>query len=91
MKLEEGMLWQDSDKKHPLAAKIKEAAAWFAEKYGAAPDVCYVHPEMLPADKDMPDGPHIIDGVEVLASRFINRGLLWIGVASQSQEKLKAS
>ena len=42
-----GMLWFDNDKRRPLATKIACAAAYYKEKYGQAPTLCFVHPTML--------------------------------------------
>ena len=45
-----GMLWFDNNPKTNLASKIKQAAEYYRQKYGAAPNLCLVHPSML-ADK----------------------------------------
>jgi hypothetical protein len=37
-----GLLWYDSDPNRGLAAKIDDAARRYREKFGQAPDTCYV-------------------------------------------------
>jgi hypothetical protein len=39
-----GMLWYDNNPKTALAAKIKQAADFYRQKYGVAPNLCLVHP-----------------------------------------------
>ncbi|MBC7254724.1 MAG: hypothetical protein H5T70_10270 [Chloroflexi bacterium] len=43
MILRVGMLWFDDSADRPLEAKIERAARRYREKYGRAPNVCYVH------------------------------------------------
>jgi hypothetical protein len=43
-----GMLWFDNDPKTDLMTKISEAAMYYQKKYGAKPDLCFIHPSMLP-------------------------------------------
>jgi len=42
-----GLLWFDDDPKHTLTEKITRAAKRHREKYGAPPNLCYVHPSAL--------------------------------------------
>ena len=65
------MLWFDNDKK-PLAEKITEAAAYYRDKYGQAPNCCHV-----PRSESATD----INGIRVVASPYILPNHLWIGVA----------
>ena len=44
VKMKYGLLWYDADKKRPAREKIDEAVERYAEKFGAVPDTCYVHP-----------------------------------------------
>ena len=70
-----GMLWFDNDPKTNLAAKIKQAAEYYRRKYGAAPNLCLVHPSIL-ADKEA-DAGHIV----IRSYRPVLPGYLWIGLA----------
>ncbi len=45
--MQEGLLWYDDDPRRGLAEKIGRAARRYRQKFGAAPDICYVHPLAL--------------------------------------------
>ena len=45
--MKEGLLWYDDNPSRDLAEKIGRAARRYRQKFGAAPDVCYVHPSLL--------------------------------------------
>ena len=45
-----GMLWFDNDKKSDYEAKIERAATYYRDKYGKAPNLCFVHPCMIPVN-----------------------------------------
>ncbi len=45
--MQAGLLWFDNDPGRSLAAKATAAAERFAEKFGIAPDVCYVSARTL--------------------------------------------
>jgi hypothetical protein len=42
-----GLLWYDNDPARSVAAKATAAAERFAEKFGVAPDICYVNSRAL--------------------------------------------
>jgi len=42
-----GLLWHDDSPDRDLTDKVGQAARRYRKKYGAAPDVCYVHPSAL--------------------------------------------
>ena len=71
-----GMLWFDNDPKTDLAAKIASAVAYYQKKYGAKPNLCFVHPTMW-------NGAQEPNGIEVKTDREIRPNHLWIG----TQEK----
>ncbi|MFZ5857832.1 MAG: hypothetical protein ACOYZ6_13450 [Chloroflexota bacterium] len=73
-----GMLWFDNNPKTNLAVKIQQAADYYRRKYGAAPNLCFVHPSML-ADKMAEDGKISIRGY-----RPVLPGYLWIGLAEKN-------
>ncbi len=43
-----GMLWFDNDPKTALTAKIERAVDYYRHKYGRDPNLCLIHPSMLP-------------------------------------------
>lgn len=45
--MNEGLLWYDDDSGRDLAEKVKRAARRYRQKFGASPNVCYVHPSTL--------------------------------------------
>lgn len=69
-----GMLWFDNDPKTKLAEKIAGAARYYQQKYGARPNLCFVHPSMAEP------GVESAGGVQVRATRQIRPNHLWIGV-----------
>ena len=45
--MQAGLLWFDGDPSRSVAAKATAAAERFTEKFGVAPEVCYVNARML--------------------------------------------
>jgi hypothetical protein len=83
-----GMLWFDNDPKAGLSIKIERAAAYYRSKYGKAPNLCFVHPSMIPATapaevEQAPDGKsYTTEGVEIRSNRSVLPNHFWIGVNS---------
>jgi len=67
-----GMLWFDNDKGKTLTQKVVDAATYYRDKYGAAPNYCEVHPG--------PDVPKKVGKIRIVANRTILPNHLWIGV-----------
>lgn len=72
-----GMLWFDNDPKTPLAEKVIKAADYYTNKYGQVPDLCLVHPSMLP------EKPVGLAAITIRPYRPVLPGHLWIGVEEQ--------
>ena len=70
-----GMLWFDNDIKADLPTKIQRAASYYRTKYGRTPNLCFVHPSMLPAPMNQSAG------VELRTSRSVLPNHLWMGVS----------
>jgi hypothetical protein len=68
-----GMLWFDNDPHTSLKAKVDQAASYYHQKYGQVPNLCLVHPSMLPAPE--PE----IGKVVIRSNRSIQPGHFWIG------------
>lgn len=47
-----GLLWFDAEKGRNWRAEAEAAARRYREKFGRAPTVCYVHPQMLGGGKE---------------------------------------
>ncbi len=69
-----GMLWFDNDPKTDLMTKVSQAAIYYQKKYGARPDLCFVHPTMYS------EGAENANGIEVRSNRMIRPNHLWIGL-----------
>lgn len=72
------MLWFDNDSKVNLDTKIARAAVYYRNKYGRAPNVCFVHPTMLPQTAS--DTTYVAGGVEVRSNRSVLPNHIWIGI-----------
>lgn len=69
-----GMLWFDNDTKTDLTGKIKRAVDYYQQKYGQTPNLCFVHPSMVPAT------PVVEVGVELRTTRSVLPNHFWLGV-----------
>jgi hypothetical protein len=77
-----GMLWFDNDPKADLPVKIQRAVSYYQDKYGKAPNLCFVHPSMLPQPAGTEPKPIKEDGVEIRANRSVLPNHLWLGINS---------
>jgi hypothetical protein len=77
-----GMLWFDNDPKTELPAKVERAAAYYRNKYGRTPTLCFVHPSMISSLKiqGSENGGFQSNGVEIRSARTVLPNHLWIGV-----------
>ena len=82
-----GMLWFDNDQKTDLKQRVERAADYYARKYGKKPNLCFVHPSMLPqpgnnvsTKNDYPDGNYQAGQIEVRPSASLLPNHFWIGV-----------
>ena len=71
-----GMLWFDNDAKTDLAGKIQRAKSYYQQKYGQTPNLCFVHPSMLPTS------PPPEAGMELRTTRSVLPNHFWLGVNS---------
>lgn len=69
-----GMLWFDNDPQIEIREKLNRAIAYYQKKYGQTPDLCYVHPSMLP-DKNI-----YSPGVDLQPDQMILPNHFWIGL-----------
>lgn len=80
-----GMLWFDNDPKRDFVSKVSRAAAFYHQKYGQTPNICFVHPKMLPATGEQlfNDGEQkkfMAGTVEVRPAPSVLPNHFWIGV-----------
>lgn len=68
------MLWFDNDPKLDLSNKVQKAAAYYQNKYGQEPNLCFVHPSMVTdAEKDA-------GTISLLTNSTVLPNHFWIGV-----------
>jgi hypothetical protein len=75
-RMEWGLLWFDDNRKTAFAKRVKAAARHYRDRFGRAPDTCYVHPTVLSQVDTMPKG------IDVLESTHIQPDHFWIGLKS---------
>ena len=88
-----GMLWFDNDKQADLRAKIERAATYYRDKYGRMPNLCFVHPCMIPnnpgeslpnaASQGVEKTKNSSQGVEIRTSNTMLPNHFWIGINRQ--------
>jgi hypothetical protein len=76
--MKEGLLWYD-DSGRDLADKVGQAARRYRKKFGATPDICYVHPSALSGNGKV----HQVGKVRVSSKPSVLRHHFWLG-----QEKI---
>ena len=72
--MEVGMLWFDNDSKSDLSSKVKKAAEYYRNKYGQDPNLCYVHPSMIPDESVKAEQISIFSKPTIIPNHF------WMGV-----------
>jgi hypothetical protein len=75
-----GMLWYDNDPKADLTLKIQRAASYYQDKYGKIPNLCFVHPSMLPTQAEAAPTGIKSAGIDVRPNRAVLPNHLWMGV-----------
>ena len=81
------MLWYDNDQKTDFQAKIERAARYYRDKYGQTPNLCFVHPGMLPTRQPQEasyDPVLQATGIEVRASNTMLPHHFWLGINGAS-------
>ena len=79
-----GMLWFDNDPKTALTAKIERAVDYYRHKYGRDPNLCLIHPSMIPSDGKLENENLKTGKVVVRSYRPVLPGHLWIGVEEKN-------
>ncbi len=77
-----GMLWFDNDPKSDVLSKVQKAAVYYRNKYGETPNLCFVHPSMIPEAKT------IAGDISVCCNKTMLPNHFWIGVQSQPGVKV---
>jgi hypothetical protein len=77
--MEFGMLWFDNDPKLNLCDKVQKAAAYYQSKYPQTPNLCFVHPSMLPDEKSQ------AGEIMVRANTTIRPHHFWMGFQQEGE------
>jgi len=80
--VDRGMLWFDNDAKSDLQSKVKKAADYYRNKYGRAPNLCYVHPSMIQEEQIKTGDISVCPNQTIIPNHF------WIGVHFKSSAGL---
>jgi hypothetical protein len=74
--MEFGLLWYDGYPQSPLTLKVERAAKRYQDKFGHAPNACFVHAASLERELEW-------RGVRVMGSSHVLPNHFWIGVSRQ--------
>ena len=69
-----GLLWLDNDPDADLLEKISRAVAYYQQKYGCKPNICFVHPRL--SEKVLPNA----DGILIKTDKHLLPNYLWVGI-----------
>jgi len=72
------MLWFDNDPQIDIRTKLNRAIAYYQKKYGQTPDLCYVHPSMLPGNAIRSSEIDVQPDQMILPNHF------WIGLKANA-------
>ncbi len=74
--MREGLLWFDDDPRRQVEDKVRQAAARYRQKFGVAPDVCYVNEKAIDRRELRVGEVSVLPAPTVLPHHF------WIGRSS---------
>ncbi len=74
--MREGLMWYDDNPQLELEEKVKQAVQRYQQKFGTAPDTCYVNDAAL--DKDELK----VEDVRVLRKSTVPLHNFWVGCAT---------
>lgn len=77
-----GMLWFDNDQQVDLMTRITRAVQYYIQKYGKTPNICYIHPTMLPEDPEnkITTSVKLPANIEIKTSNLVLPNHFWIGI-----------
>ena len=64
--MREGLLWYRKKIAEDLDQEVRTAVAFFQEKFGCAPRICYVNTATLTEEKSINDGLRILPNARVI-------------------------
>lgn len=75
-----GLLWYDN--KNPLAQTIANAAKRYREKYGYAPDTCFINADTSSDTLAALRATFAAQGIEIKTKKTIIPNHVWLGVSA---------
>lgn len=75
-----GMLWLDDSKQRDLVEKVERAAAYYQEKYGRLPELCYVNNGALEGDEQQ------VGEIRVRSLPTILQNYFWLGLGESGSD-----
>jgi hypothetical protein len=85
--MKEGLLWYDDNPARELADKVGRAARRYRKKFGAVPNVCYVHPSTLDGNGKV----HQVGGLRVASLPSVLRHHFWVGQEEQQRRTAQST
>jgi hypothetical protein len=83
--MQSGLLWFDNDPHRQLAVKIADAARRYQEKFGAAPNICYVNQAALEGDETkLPVQEMQASSLRVVPASNVLLHHFWVGIEEQN-------
>ena len=84
--MQTGLLWFDNDPNREMARKIEDAARRYKERFGVAPNICYVNQAALDGGElrlalqgNQPASLRVVPVSNVLLHHF------WVGIEEQRE------
>lgn len=74
-----GLLWYDNSRRE-LATKVGNAAQGYRKRFGQEPNVCYVHPAVLP------EGEQQVRDILVRPASHVLKHHFWVGREQSGEE-----
>ncbi len=87
--MKQGLLWYDDNPGRDLADKVRQATQRYRKKFGAAPNICYVHPLALNGNGN--GKVHKVGRVHVAPLSSVLRHHFWLGQEERRDPTLKVS
>jgi len=85
--MRQGLLWFDDDPRRPFERKVEEAVERYVEKFGEAPNTCFVNPCTLPANVRT----HAGVAIRALPTVLPNHFLVGISRSEDGEEERRGS
>ncbi len=80
-----GMLWIDTDIEADLNARIERAVEYYQDKFYQSPDICYVHPCVMP--DDLGERSLKVNCTEVRTCKELLPNNFWVGVSGTKRKE----